>query len=187
MPDQLCLSIWLRSFSGETMLRRFEDMLRAFPFSRLRPGISTFRVHAIDYSEAPLIEHAFGQDADIEAVLELAGDFENPDCAYTLECWWDLFQYQQDWKLPPSRVTLVCHGPQFETVERDHLRVEFGPEEAFLPQPGVPGAAMAIESNLKSVLRLAHDLEQSLPVERRSLWSESGENFVDRLDEAFSE
>ncbi len=167
------------------MLRHFEELLRVFPFSRLRPGISALHVHAIDYFEAPLIENSFNEATDVETALELAKDFENPDSAYALDCWWDLFQFQQEWKLAPACVTLHCFGPRFENDNRDHLRIEFGPEEQFLPRPGLSGGTLAIESNLKSVLRLAHDIQEALPVERRQLWSESGENFAERLDEAF--
>ena len=43
------------------------------------------------------------------------------------------------------------------------------------------------QSNLRGLLRLAHELEGALPVEKRRLWSESGENFAARLEGAVGE
>jgi hypothetical protein len=37
---------------------------------------------------------------------------------------------------------------------------------------------------VQSLLRLVHDLEEKLSVERRLLWSESGENFAEKLRES---
>ena len=43
---------------------------------------------------------------------------------------------------------------------------------------------MTIQSNIKSLLKLVHDLDDALPVETRRLWSESGENFSEKLQQA---
>ncbi len=183
MPDELYLSIWVRGFRAEDVLRRFEGLLRVFPFSRLRPGISVLRIYALEYSEPPLVEHAFAGETDLESVMALAKEFENADCAYRAEGWWDLFEFRNGWQLAPARVALTCFGPLFENDEHDHLRIEFASEADFLPPPHAPEGARMVQSNLKSLVRLAHEIEESLPVERRKLWAESGENFAERLDE----
>jgi hypothetical protein len=67
------------------------------------------------------------------------------------------------------------------------LEIEFGIDANFLPQPEVPGSPRMIESNIKSLLKLVHDLDDALPVETRKLWSESGGNFADKLHQALTD
>ena len=183
MPDQLCLSLWLRGFGQETMLRHFGELLRVFPFSRLRPGIVALRIYAIEFAEPALLEQAFAAEADAETVIGQAEEFQAPDCASLVDGWWELWRYQGGWQLAPAPVVLTCFGPQFDNEVGDHLRIELGPEALFLPAEGVPQAARKAQSNLRGILRLARDIRKRLPVERQSLWAESGENFAERLAE----
>ncbi|MGE5644575.1 MAG: hypothetical protein ACM336_02165 [Acidobacteriota bacterium] len=185
MPDQLNFSLWLRAFDSETMLRHFEEMLRVFPFSTLRPGIAAVRIYAVDYTEPAVLEQAFAAETDIDTVIQVCRDFDNPDCAYLVEGWWNLWRFDQSWQLTPRRVTLACFGPEFDNEVKDHLRIEVGDEADFLPAAAAPESTRKAQSNLASLVRLARELEQAMPVERRTLWSESGENFADRLDDAF--
>jgi hypothetical protein len=187
MPDQLCLSLWLREFDQDTMLRHFGELLRVFPFSAQRPGIAAIRIYALEFIEPALSEQMFAAEGDADTVVELAQEFQEPDCAYLVEGWWDLWRYDSDWQLAPSPVVLSCYGPRFENDLHDHLRLELGPEEFFLPLVGVAQSARKAQSNLQSIVRLARDLEQRLPVKRRSLWSESGEDFAERVAELAEE
>jgi len=188
MPDRLSLSLWLREFDAETMLRHLEELLRLFPFTQLRSGVSALKIYALEFVEPPLLEHHFADLTDAETVIGLCQEFQNPDCVYIVEGWWDLWKLRPDgWKLAASPVTLICFGPLFENEEGDHLRIQVGEDEDFLPRPDVPDSLRMAQSNLKSVVRLARELEEGMPVERRALWSESGENFAERVDEALSE
>jgi hypothetical protein len=116
------------------------------------------------------------------------------------------------WKLGPSRVALCCFGPEFNqspagvpdahdahrspVIAFPHssedaglgcaLEIEFGIDANFLPQPDLPDSPRMIESNIKSLLKLVHDLDDALPVETRRLWSESGENFAEKLHQALT-
>ncbi len=184
MADQLTLSYVLRNFSGPNMLRQYEKLLRIFPFSRLARQPSTFRVLAVDYNEPALLEIPMPAPVDVDQVLAAARDFENPDFCCRLESWWDLWQFRDDWALAPSRVTLSCFGPEFEHESEDHLSVEFGIDAHFLPQPGIDGSVRMVQSNIRSLLKLVHDLDDALAVETRRLWSESGENFPEKLQQA---
>jgi hypothetical protein len=187
MPDQLCLSLWLRGFDAHSMLGRFEDLLRVFPFSRLRPGISALRIYALEFSEPALFEQLFAAEAGVETVAGLFNQFRNADCAYLVEGWWELWRHDAQWQLAPAPLTLTCFGPDFDNDAGDHLRLDLGAETDFLPQPDVPGSARKARSNLQGLLRLARDIQDVLPVARRRLWSESGEDFAARLDEAVPE
>lgn len=187
MPDRLYLSLWLRDFGPANMHDRFKRLLETFPFSRLRPGVSSIRVHAIAESEPPLLEHAFAVPPEIEQVWRIMSEYREPDCAFVVEGWWELWQWRDEWRLLPSRVSLWCFGPEFENEVGDHLRIELGLELQFLPQMSLPQGGRMARSNLRSVVRLAEELEKALPVEQRRLWSESGENFAALVDAATRE
>jgi len=212
MADQLFLSYWLRNYSDSTMLRNYEKLLRLFPFSLLAQQATTFKIMAVDPSEPVVAEIPYSPPVPIDAVLAVAKDFQNADASYRLETWWDLWQFDVDWKLAPARVALCCFGPEFNQstsgLERAPdgqpasviafpnpnedaaigcaLEIEFGIDANFLPQPDLPDSPRMIESNIKSLLKLVHDLDDALPVETRRLWSESGENFAEKLHQALT-
>ena len=186
MAEQLYLSYRLRGFTAQNMLKHYEKLLRTFPFSRLARQPSTFKVLAVDYNEPPVLEIPYPPPIPLDSVLAAAKDFENPDACARLESWWDLWQFEADWKLAPSRVALSCFGPEFEHESDDHITVEFGIDAHFLPQLGQPDSMRMVQSNIKSLLKLVHDLDDALPVETRRLWSESGGNFSEKLHQALS-
>jgi hypothetical protein len=188
MADQLYLSLWLRESSPLQMLPQFQKLLQKFPFSQLRPGISLLRIHALSYSEPPLLEQGFTSMPELEEVLEIATYHSHPDCCYEVEAWWDIFQLDEEsWKLTPVRVLLQCFGPEFENPVGDHLRVEFGLETWFVPELEHPGSQRATQANVKGLLRLVHDLDNTLRLTDRKLWLESGENLAVRLQELSSQ
>ena len=56
MADSLYLSIWFPSFrEGEMMLRTL-SVLRQFPFSALREGITYMSVHPVSWAEPTVLE-----------------------------------------------------------------------------------------------------------------------------------
>ena len=187
VADQLYLSYKLRAFSNMNMLRNWERVLRVFPFSRLSQTASTVRVSAVSFSEPPLFERSLPDPFDLDAVLELAKEFTGSDCAAQLESKWDLWQYTNEWKLAPARVVFSSFASEFEDSDGDHLRVDFGPDSLFLPDPDLPNAAFMAQSNIKSLLHFVHEADSALTVESRRLWTESGENFAERLQTALEE
>jgi len=76
---------------------------------------------------------------------------------------------------------LCCFGPAFDNEEGDHLRIEFGVDSRFLPQPGIEGSLRMVQSNVRSLLHLVGEIDGNLDLERRQLWSESGVNFSEVL------
>jgi len=163
------------------MLQEFERLLKVFPFSRLSKGPSLLKVYAVEYAEPSLYEQMFPLAPEPEAVIAASRQFLNPDCAFELETAWDLWQYTSDWALAPSRAVLHCFGPEFLNATGEHLRVNCGIDTIYLPDPQLPGSARIVETNLRSLLKLSHDLDQVLRPAKRMLWTESGENFADRL------
>ncbi len=181
MADQLFLSYRLRGFTENNMLRHFEKMLRQFPFSRLNTSGSLLRVNAVSFDEPPLLELPLLDPLDIDRALASAKEFAGADCAVQVEGKWDLWQFDKDWALTPTRVVLSCFGPQFEGEDTDHLRIDFGLDASFLPQPELPNNAFMAQSNIRSLLHLAAEMDRTLNVESKRLWSDSGENFAERL------
>lgn len=127
---------------------------------------------------------------DVEDVLETLHDYTGDDVAQRVESFWDLWQFvNENWVLAPARVALICQGPEFDNntehplADQEQLRIEFGVDTNYLPQPEIAGSGRMAESNLRSLLRLVHELDSTLPVKRRKLETESGENFAVRLQE----
>jgi hypothetical protein len=187
MSDRLYLSCWVREFSDSNMLRRFGKMLELFPFSKLAKGGPVLRVYALNYAEPPVLERAFDPGADVADMIAAARDFAQPDCCVEIEPAWDLWQYNGEWKVLPAPVTLSCFGSQFENESDDDLRIDFGLDSKFLPSPDVEGSLRIQQSNLRSLLYLGAQIEKNLPLERRLLWSESGANFAEVLEETLEQ
>lgn len=189
MTDQLFLSIWLRRHSKANRLRHFEKLLRHFPLSQREQPQSVISIYAVASTEPPLLERPLNGPIDISEVMAILGDYTGEDVAYEVETWWDLWQFERDWKLAPSRVMLSCFGPEFDngtgshSADQEDLRIDFGVDTNYLPRADVPGNPRMIQSNIRSLLRLVHELDSALPVERRNLQTESGENFADRLEQ----
>jgi hypothetical protein len=193
VTDQLSLSIWLERGSRANRLKHFEKLLRLFPFSqRDEQGQSTVSVQAVAVTEPPLLESPMNGPIDPDEVLAAIADYGGDDIAYSVESWWDLWQYDDDWKLAPARVELACFGPEFDNGterpvgEQEDLRIDFGLDCHYLPRPELTGSGRMTESNIKSMLRLVHELDSALPVAKRKLETESGENFADRLQQVLS-
>ena len=93
--------------------------------------------------------------------------------------------HREDWEIGPVRVAVCCFGSEFDNGgslsinHQEDLRVDFGVDTLFLPDPSLTGSGRLVESNVKSLLKLVHDIEDELPLERRALETESGENFAD--------
>ncbi len=189
MTDQLFLSIWLEPRVRARRVEYFEKLLRVFPFSLREQPQSLVSIEAVDTTEPPLLERPLNAPLDISEIVRIFRNYQGDDIAYRVESWWDLWQFDGDWKLTPARVELSCFGDDFDNGtgqrarDQDDLRIDFGLDAHYLPQIGAPEGVHLIESNIKSLLRLVHELDSSLPVLRRQLQTESGENFADRLQQ----
>jgi hypothetical protein len=182
VSDRLYLSCWIPGYNQTNMLRHFGRMLSLFPFSKLAKRGPLIRVQALEHSEPLLFEREFTPGADPKDILESAREFMQDDCACEVDAAWDLWDHNgTEWKLAPVSVTLVCFGPHFDNELGDQLRIEFGLDARFLPQPGVEGALRIGQSNIRSLLHLVEEIDRVMKPERRSLWSESGANFADVL------
>ena len=189
MPDRLYFSCRIKTSktpAASQVFQQFGKMLAAFPYSKLAKRGPVLRVHAVNLIEPPVFEREFPVSSEtaqiVTDMMESAGEFMQPDCACEVDTFWDLWQWDGDWKLRPAPVTLSCFGPEFEKGDHnDDLRIEFGPDSRFLPVPGMEGSLRMGQSNLRSLLHLVGDLERTLAIESRQVWSESGANFAEVL------
>lgn len=184
MPDRLYFSCRLRATGETQLLDQFGKLLGVFPFSKLAKRGPALRIYAIQLVEPPVFEREFPVETAVDDMVDAMRDFLHPDCACEIDTFWDLWQYDGDWKLRPAPLTLACYGPDFEREQDDHLRIEFGLDALFLPIAGVDGSLRRGQSNLKSLLHLVSDMEGALDIESRQVWSESGANFADVLRSA---
>lgn len=182
MTDRLYLSYWLNDFTGIRMMSSFEKVLRAFPHSQRSAGHAILRVQPVSLAEPPSFERSLPMPVDVDAFAADFREYQGFDCATTVETAWDLWQFDEEWKLTPTPVLLQCFGPDFASEEQ--ILVDFGPDVHFLPQPHLPNAFKPVEQNVQSLLRLSGDLDTILRASRRQLWSESGANFADKLKQS---
>src|SRR5581483_8740855 len=153
--DQLSLSLWLPRGLKNSRLRQFEKLLRFFPFSQRTQPQSILSVHGVDSTEPPLLERSIKGPIDPTEIMAAFQEYSGEDVAYELESWWDLWQFTSDWELAPVSVALACFGTEFDNgtgrgIDQEDLRIDFGPETYFLPQPEIPGSVRLVESNIKS-------------------------------------
>jgi hypothetical protein len=186
VPDRLYFSCRLRGTSESQILQQFGKLLAVFPFSKLAKRGPALRIYAIQAIEPPVFEREFPVGTEADVMVEAMREFLHSDCCCEINTFWDLWQYDGDWKLRPAPLTLSCFGPDFESEHGDHLRIEFGLDALFLPIPGVDGSLRMGQSNLKSLLHLVGDLERVLDIESRQVWSESGANFAEILRASLS-
>lgn len=182
MADRLYLSLWARGYSAMKMLRHFSTLLRHFPVSRLMPEMA-LRIYDTERVEPPSYERYYPDHNALDSLLDDCRERANISSGYEVELCWDLWQWSDgEWALRPVKALLNCHGPEFQSEQGESFLIEFGPEDHFLPQPQLPGNSLPMaQGNIQSLLKLVHDLDNALDLERRVLWSESGGNFAERL------
>jgi len=192
VTDRLSLSIWLERSALPQRLRHFETLLRLFPFSQREQGQSTISVEAISAQEPPLLERPVNGPVDVDEAIRIFADYSGDDVSYKLESWWDLWQFNGDWALAPAPVALSCFGLEFDNgadmgvSDQEDLRIDFGVDAHFLPAEDIAGGKKLLASNIRSLLRLVHELDSTLPLRKRKLETESAENFADRLQQALA-
>lgn len=192
MADRLYLSLWFPSFREHDMAPRTLSVLRQFPYSQSRPGVSYVGIHALGWSEPLVLDHSFKQGADVERAVQLAGEFVNPDSAWVFEVSWDLWVPEEEgeldlqWRVQPQTVRILAHGEAFEEQtykEFGHVEVEFGLDTPFLAEEldMDSDAERRVKANIKKLVDFTSAVEKNCGVSGRVLWSDSEENLAQKL------
>jgi hypothetical protein len=185
MPDPLYLSVWLTGYSPLALTIYFQRILEVFPYSQLKVG-SVLRVYAVSFQEVPVFEGFIDTAMNAAEAADIVQEFVHDDCCIQLETKWDLYQWDGSWELKPSRVRIEVYGPRFERDalnplgEPEAVCIDLGPEDTFLPVPQ-SDQLRHVQSNIRSILHLADDLRGVLAVNHGVLWSETEDNFAERL------
>jgi hypothetical protein len=191
MADPLYLSLWFPSFVPQEMMPRTLSVLRQFPYSASRPGITYLSVNPVSWSEPTVLERRFRPGLDPEQAVLIANEFLQPDYAYVFECAWDLWTANEttgDVSLEPHAVRMIAHGPEFDDgafQQMGHVQADFGLDVPFLQEDMELTAITEehIKFNVAKLVAFTIAVEKNCGISGRVLWSESEENLAQKLIE----
>ncbi len=191
MVDSLYLSLWFPSFREGEMMSRTVGVLRQFPYSALREGITYLSVHPVAWSEPTVLERRFNPGISPEEAADLAGEFAHDDFAFVFEAFWDLWvpsddEHGDSWVQRPVAVRFLAHGAQFDDgiySEDGHIEVDFGLDTSFVYEGTRISSAIEthLRSNIAKLVAFSTAVEKSCAISGRVLWSESEENLAQKL------
>lgn len=190
MADPLYLSLWFPSFDTGEVTVRTAGVMRQFPFSATRPGITYLSVHPLSWSEPTILERRFEEGISPEEAVDLISEFLHEDYAFVFEAFWDLWTPQEQageaWVQRPVAVRFVAHGKQFEEgvyTDRGHVEIDFGLDTPFLHDEMdlTPFMERRVKFNVARLVELTRKLEEECALSGRLLWSESDENLAQKL------
>jgi hypothetical protein len=189
MPDPLYLSLWFQNAEADDLLPHALSVMRQFPFSAERPGISYLAVHPVSWNEPTILERRLQPGITPEEAVLIASDLLHEDYAYEFEAYWDLWMLSENgaqWIPKPSLVRFVARGNEFDDREVEHegdIQIDFGVDSHFL-QDQVDLTAKAetsVRANVQKVVEFTNKAEKASGASARLLWSESEENFAQKL------
>ncbi len=189
MADPLYLSLWFPSFAPIEMMPRALSVLRQFPFSAVRPGISYLALRPISPAEPSVLERRFHPGLDPEQAIAITNEFLQPDYSYSFEASWDLFAQSEnssDIELTPQVVEIIVHGTEFDDgvyKQAGHIQVDFGLDTPFLYEDMdlTQTNENRIKANVQKLIAFTHAVEKNCGISGRVLWSESDENLAQKL------
>jgi hypothetical protein len=188
MPDPLYLSVWFSTFEVDDMLPRALAAMRQFPFSEARPGITYLALHPVSLNEPTILERRFTPGVSPEEAVLIASDLLHEDYAYIFDAFWDLWVLDEksEWTLRPSPVKFLVHGVEFDDgvyQQEGHIQVDLGLDSPFL-QEDVPltiEAGAKVRANVQKLVEFTSKVEKNSGANSRLLWSESEQNFAQKL------
>lgn len=191
MADSLYLSLWFSNFREADIIPRTVSVLRQFPYSTLREGVTYLSVHPVAWSEPTVLERRFDPGVSPEEAAEIAQEFAHDDYALLFEAFWDLWVPNEDehgeaWVQRPSAVSFLVHGVAFDEgtyTEDGHIQVDFGLDTPFLFE-GVhltTDMEMRIRTNVAKLVAFSTAVERHCGISGRVLWSESEDNLAQKL------
>ena len=189
MADSLYFSLWFADFSLESMFARALSIMREFPFSQQRPGITGLAVHPVSWGEPTILEQRFNPGAQAEEAIAAMAGLSHEDYAYVFEANWDLWtprEGTEDWVLQPSVVKFIARGDEFEEGEsktQGDIQVDFGLDSPFLHEELQLSSELEsrVRANVQSLVDYINRVEKNAGTSARLLWSESDENLAQKL------
>ena len=189
MADPLYLSLWFPHFGESDILPRLLSVVRQFPFSASRPGVTAVAVHPVSWSEPTILERRFRPGIDPEQAIAIVADMLHDDYAYLLEGYWDLWvqsEVNAEWVVESRQVKFIAHGLEFDEgiyQESGHIQVDFGLDTPFLFEDVdlTEVSEPRIRANVQKLINFSNAVEKNCVATGRLLWSESEENLAQKL------
>jgi hypothetical protein len=188
MPDPLYLSLWFPHFETIEMLPRVVTVMKQFPFSAQRPGVTYLALQPVSWGEATILEQRFNPGIPPEQAAGIADDLLHDDYAYVFEAFWDLWtpgEAGTAWSLQPNQVKFLVHGREFERgdTEVGDIEIDFGLDTPFLHEE-IELASQdenKLKINVQKLVEFTGALERLSGASGRLLRSESEENLAQKL------
>jgi hypothetical protein len=189
MADPLHLNLWFPQFDATEILPRLLSVMRAFPYSIEPPGITYLSLHPISWIEPTILEQQFRPSITPEEAVLLCANLLHEDHAYVFEACWDLWMASPDGQestLQPSPVRFIAHGLEFDDAvyeQAGHIQIDFGLDSPFLQEQAqlTREAEERVRANVHKLVQFINQVEQNCGASARLLWSESEENFAQKL------
>ncbi len=188
MPDPLYLSLWFPNFDTAEILPRTVSVMRQFPFSKHRPGVTYLALQPVSWGEATVLEQRFNPGVAPEEAAAMAQDLLHSDYAFIFDAYWDLWTPAGpggEWIQGPSPVKFVAHGMEFDHPEAEvgDIQIDLGLDEPFLYENLQLSAAQEnrLRQNIAQLVAFTAAVEKNSGVSARLLWSESEENLAQKL------
>ena len=188
MADPLYLNLWFPFFEVDNMLPHALNVMRQFPFSVARPGITYLALHPVSWNEPTILERRLTPGVSAEAAVLIASDLLHEDYAYLFEAFWDLWVVTGtgEWTLQPSPVKFLVHGTEFDEgvhQQEGHIQVDLGLDSPFLQEdvPLTSEAEVRVRANVQKLVEFTSKVEKNSGANARLLWSESEQNFAQKL------
>ena len=91
-----------------------------------------------------------------------------------------------EWTLRPSPVKFLVHGLEFDDgvyQQEGHVQVDLGLDSPFLQEdlPLTPEAEIRVRANVQRLVEFTGKVEKNSGANARLLWSESEQNFAQKL------
>jgi hypothetical protein len=189
MPDPLYLSLWFPSFDVEEMLPHALAVMRQFPISSLQPGVHQIAIHPVSWEEATVLEQRYVPGIPPEQAVLIASDLLHDDYAYAFEAFWDLWMFEkngQRWVQQPSRVSFFVRSSEFDegaNQQEGQIQIDLGLDAPFLQEEVELNeeAEQRVRTNVAKLVDFTSKIEKNSGARARLLWSESEENFAQKL------
>jgi hypothetical protein len=189
LADPLYLSLWFPTFSEQDMMLHVLSVLRQFPSSAVRPGVSYISVQPVSWNEPTILERRFNPGVSLEIAVGVASDLLHEDYAYVFDVDWDLWTPDstgRQWSLASNRVRMIAQGPEFDERAAEttgQIEVDFGLDSAFLQEQVELDAQTEerVRANVHKLVDFTNKVEKNAHANGRLLWSDSEDNLAQKL------
>jgi hypothetical protein len=189
VADPLYLSLWFPNFSEQDMMLHVLSVLRQFPFSAQRPGVTYLAVHPVSWNEPTILERRFFPGVSPEAAVDVTSDLLHEDYGYVFDADWDLWTPDssgRQWSLAPNHVRLIAQGPEFDERASEttgQIEADFGLDSAFLLEQVEldSEAEERVRANVHKLVDFTNKVEKNAHANGRLLWSDSEDNLAQKL------